>query len=204
MYYNNEELKMFMKRAIELSEFAVKSNEVPVGCVIVNRTTKKIESEAHNETNISRNGTRHCEIVALEKLIVKLKHTSEKINNSTRLITQNQDEYNNTRFRLNLGDTYDLFVTVEPCIMCIGFIDQMGIHNIFYGCKNYRFGGCGSVLDYHYLNKSSKIILTSGICENESIKILKEFYEIGNPKAPENKRKRPLKPLNCSLPLYEN
>lgn len=98
--------------------------------------------------------------------------------------------------------------------MCIGFIDQigkfpfkvtpffflkknnLGIHNIFYGCKNYRFGGCGSVLDYRYLNRSSKIILTSGICENESIKILKEFYEIGNPKAPENKRKRPLKPLN--------
>ncbi|KAH8581778.1 CMP dCMP deaminase [Cryptosporidium sp. chipmunk genotype I] len=172
MNYKKEELEIFMNRAIELSEFAVSNNEVPVGCVIVNRITKKIESEAHNETNISKNGTRHCEIIALEKLINKC--LNRKINNSTQFTTKNRDECSGTKFRFNLGEIYDLFVTVEPCIMCIGFIDQLGIHNIFFGCKNYRFGGCGSVLDYHYLNKSSKIILTSGICENESIKKIKE------------------------------
>lgn len=114
---------------------------MPVGCVIVNRITKKIESEAHNETNISRNvsinntielsnshitqGTRHCEIVALEKLINKINYMNGEPNNSTKFITQNQ-ELIDTEFNLNLGNFYDLFVTVEPCIMCIGFIDQLG------------------------------------------------------------------------------
>ncbi|OII71736.1 cytidine and deoxycytidylate deaminase family protein [Cryptosporidium ubiquitum] len=199
MSYNDGELKIFMNRAIELSKWAASNNEVPVGCVIVNRITKKIESEAHNETNISRNGTRHCEIVALEKLINKLNYMNREFSNSTQSIHQDQDKCNCPKFRFNFGNFYDLFVTVEPCIMCIGFIDQLGINKIFFGCKNYRFGGCGSVLDYHHLNKISKITLTSGICENETIKILKDFYESGNPKAPENKRKRPLKILNCSL-----
>ncbi|KAJ1610943.1 putative cytidine and deoxycytidylate deaminase family [Cryptosporidium canis] len=104
-----------------------------------------------------------------------------------------QKEYSDNGLGLDLGSTYDLFVTVEPCIMCIGFIDLLGIKHIFFGCKNYRFGGCGSVLDYRKLNMSSKISLISGICGKEAVKILKDFYEIGNPKAPENKRKRQLR-----------
>lgn len=70
---------------------------------------------------------------------------------------------------------------------------MLGINQIFFGCKNYRFGGCGSVIDYRYLNRSSNISLRSGVCGSESVKILKDFYETGNPKAPENKRKRSLK-----------
>jgi tRNA-specific adenosine deaminase 2 len=39
-----------------------------------------------------------------------------------------------------------LYVTVEPCIMCASALRQMGIKDVFYGCGNERFGGCGSVL----------------------------------------------------------
>lgn len=39
-----------------------------------------------------------------------------------------------------------LYVTVEPCIMCASALRQMGIKEVFYGCENDRFGGCGSVL----------------------------------------------------------
>ena len=44
-----------------------------------------------------------------------------------------------------LADT-TLYVTVEPCIMCASALRQMGIAEVFYGCENDRFGGCGSVL----------------------------------------------------------
>ena len=44
-----------------------------------------------------------------------------------------------------LKDT-TLYVTVEPCIMCASALRQMGIHAVYFGCANERFGGCGSVL----------------------------------------------------------
>lgn len=44
-----------------------------------------------------------------------------------------------------LSDT-TLYVTVEPCIMCASALRQLGIKEVFYGCGNDRFGGCGSVL----------------------------------------------------------
>jgi len=42
--------------------------------------------------------------------------------------------------------TTTLYVTVEPCIMCAAALRQLGIKEVFYGCANDRFGGCGSVL----------------------------------------------------------
>lgn len=44
-----------------------------------------------------------------------------------------------------LADT-TLYVTVEPCIMCASALRQLGIKEVFYGCENDKFGGCGSVL----------------------------------------------------------
>ncbi|KAF7457878.1 putative CMP/dCMP deaminase, zinc-binding [Cryptosporidium felis] len=185
-----------MNQALLLSKKAVTQNEVPVGCVIVNNKTKKIESEAHNETNLSRNGTRHCEIVALEKLIKKLTQDCKSLSSKGYALGNISDMYMGDKQINKFGTSYDLFVTVEPCIMCIGFIDKLGIKNIIFGCKNDRFGGCGSVLSYHKLVKTTGISIVSGVCENEAIKLLRDFYESGNPKAPENKRKRPLRGSN--------
>jgi len=42
--------------------------------------------------------------------------------------------------------TTDLYVTVEPCIMCAGALRQLQIRTVYFGCANERFGGCGSVL----------------------------------------------------------
>jgi tRNA-specific adenosine deaminase 2 len=44
-----------------------------------------------------------------------------------------------------LSDT-TLYVTVEPCIMCASALRQTGIKDVFYGCGNDRFGGCGGVI----------------------------------------------------------
>ena len=44
-----------------------------------------------------------------------------------------------------LKDT-TLYVTVEPCIMCASALRQLGIREVYYGCENGKFGGCGSVL----------------------------------------------------------
>ena len=43
----------------------------------------------------------------------------------------------------------DLYVTVEPCIMCASALRQYGIRTVYYGCSNDRFGGTGGVLSIH-------------------------------------------------------
>ena len=48
-----------------------------------------------------------------------------------------------------------LYVTVEPCIMCASALRQMGIKEVYYGCDNDRFGGCGSVLGVNSASVSS-------------------------------------------------
>lgn len=43
----------------------------------------------------------------------------------------------------------DLYVTVEPCIMCAACLRQYGIRAVYFGCSNDRFGGTGGVLNIH-------------------------------------------------------
>ncbi|KAJ3313884.1 tRNA(adenine34) deaminase [Boothiomyces sp. JEL0838] len=43
----------------------------------------------------------------------------------------------------------DLYVTIEPCIMCAAALRQVGIRHVYYGAGNEKFGGCGSVLNLH-------------------------------------------------------
>eukprot|EP00922_Rhytidocystis_sp_ex-Travisia-forbesii_P071074 GHVS01106071.1.p1 GENE.GHVS01106071.1~~GHVS01106071.1.p1 ORF type:complete len:323 (-),score=78.94 GHVS01106071.1:607-1575(-) len=101
------------------------ANEVSVGCVFVDSNTKEVVAGARNETNRYQNATRHCELVAIDRIIRK---------------------YGN----LNKLLTYDLFVTCEPCVMCTCALQIVGgVRAVIYGCKNYRFGGCGSVYNLH-------------------------------------------------------
>lgn len=48
----------------------------------------------------------------------------------------------------DLGRT-DLYVTVEPCIMCASLLRQHGIRAVYYGCANDKFGGTGGVMNIH-------------------------------------------------------
>ena len=98
----------------------------------------------------------------------------------------------------------DLYVTCEPCIMCSSALLQLKIKKVYYGCKNERFGGCGSILNinsaYDY-----KYECVSGLMELEAIELFQQFYKRyelyislvdlicrGNPLAPESKRQRDL------------
>ena len=74
------------------------------------------------ETHITQ-GTRHAEFVALSQII------------SSRPLSV-------------LAET-DLYVTVEPCIMCASALRQYRIRAVYFGCLNERFGGCGGVMRLH-------------------------------------------------------
>lgn len=88
----------------------------------------------------------------------------------------------------------ELYVTVEPCVMCAAALRYLGIKKVFYGCGNERFGGCGSILDVHkgdYLPREINELECEMVKEfrSECIMLLRKFYVRENEKAPNPKKK---------------
>jgi tRNA-specific adenosine deaminase 2 len=119
----------------------------------------EIISAGSNRTNAENDATRHAELVAFDKVLER---------GIQRMLTKSI-----------------LFVTCEPCIMCASAIRMMGIPLVVYGCRNNRFGGCGSILSLYstdVLPKLPSFDCVSGVLESEAIEELKKFYGRANPK----------------------
>ncbi|GJJ07746.1 hypothetical protein Clacol_001951 [Clathrus columnatus] len=121
-----EDHMQWMRIAIQMAEEALAAKEVPVGCVFV-RNGVAI-AKGRNRTNELKNATRHAELEAIDQIFADPELTPL-----------------DRRAATMLSDTI-LYVTVEPCIMCASALRQVGIKEVYYGCGNERFGGCGSVL----------------------------------------------------------
>jgi tRNA-specific adenosine deaminase 2 len=167
---NLELHQRFMRRAIETAEQALKEGETPVACVLVYKG--EVVARGMNDTNRSLNGTRHAEFLAIAEFRKKFP----------------QEELRKT----------DLYVTVEPCIMCASALRQYGIRCVYYGCGNDRFGGNGSVLPVNS-DKGLEPGYPSygGIFRKEAIMLLRRFYIQENENAPNPRAKgnRELKPV---------
>lgn len=140
----------YMMIALEEAKKSFKNGDVPVGAVIVKNDT--IISKAHNTKETTCIATNHAEIIAIQQACKKLK-----------------------TWRL---DDCILYVTMEPCLMCAGALIQSRIKKIVYATPNIKFGFVGSI-DNILNNKKNnhKIKIITNICENESKKILKEFFK---------------------------
>jgi len=69
--------------------------------------------------------------------------------------------------------------------MCAAALLQLNVRRVYCGCKNERFGGCGSVMSINLpVSEYRGYECISGIYEKEAIELLKVFYEYGNPNAP--------------------
>ncbi|TFK28712.1 tRNA specific adenosine deaminase [Coprinopsis marcescibilis] len=160
----------WMQEAMKMAEEALEAGEVPVGCVFIR--DDHIIAKARNRTNQLRNATRHAELEAIDTILSDKELTPQM-----------------TTYPLN---STTLYVTVEPCIMCASALRQMGIKEVYYGCGNERFGGCGSVLGVnqglpHPAHPPYKA--TGGYCREEAIMILRRFYVTENTNAPNPRSK---------------
>ncbi|KAJ3318708.1 tRNA(adenine34) deaminase [Boothiomyces sp. JEL0866] len=127
-----------------------------------------IVGKGRNATNETLNATSHAELMAMQKM-----------------------DINNVK-------NMDLYVTIEPCIMCAAALRQVGIKHVYYGAGNEKFGGCGSVLNLHQEDsKYPPYQVTSGLLEEDAIIILRKFYITENDHAPIPRKKtnRILKPV---------
>uniref|UniRef100_A0AAR2LYL9 tRNA-specific adenosine deaminase 2 n=1 Tax=Pygocentrus nattereri TaxID=42514 RepID=A0AAR2LYL9_PYGNA len=164
----DSDVQSWMAKAFDMARDALENGEVPVGCLMV--YNDEILGKGRNEVNESRNATRHAEMVALDQVLEwsRLKQLDPK----------------------EVCKLTVLYVTVEPCIMCAAALRLLHIPLVVYGCKNDRFGGCGSVLDISsddlpHTGASFKCI--SGHRAEEAIEMLKTFYKQENPNAPKPK-----------------
>ncbi|KGN65486.1 tRNA-specific adenosine deaminase TAD2 [Cucumis sativus] len=170
----------FMELAIQQAKLALNNLEVPVGCVIVE--DGMVIATGRNRTTETRNATRHAEMEAIDILI----EAWQRDGLSTSEVA---DKFSKCK----------LYVTCEPCIMCASALSIIGIKEVYYGCANDKFGGCGSILSLHLgsgeaptsgngLGRGFKC--TAGIMASEAVGLFRSFYEQGNPNAP--KPHRPL------------
>ncbi|KAK9859970.1 hypothetical protein MYU51_010113 [Penicillium brevicompactum] len=93
----------------------------------------------------------------------------------------------------------DLYVTVEPCVMCASALKQYRIRTVYFGCANDRFGGTGGVLSLHSDSSiDPKYPVYGGLFEKEAIMLLRRFYIQENEKAP-NPRPKKNRELNTKF-----
>lgn len=139
----------FMHRALELAKKAKEENEIPVGAVIV--IDNKIVAEAYNQKDNFKLVTKHAELIALEK--------ASSIINDWRLCDAT------------------MYVTLEPCPMCAGAIQQSRIKRLVYGCKS-NISENRKILEQILLNNkfNHQVLVDNGILENECSKIIKDFF----------------------------
>ncbi|KAF6003296.1 hypothetical protein F1559_002931 [Cyanidiococcus yangmingshanensis] len=165
----------YMIMALQIGKQAMENHaEVPVGCILVQRYTGFIIGQGANRCNELRNATKHAELVSLADV---------------------QSRYPNAEARGALLANCDVYVTCEPCIMCTAALITNGIGGyIYFGCRNERFGGCGTVLCVHDGSCGlplcrNPLRVSGGHFARESIALLHRFYEMENMFAPEEKRK---------------
>ena len=139
----------WMNLALEQAVKAEKEGEVPVGAILVKDGL--LIAKAHNQPISTNDPTAHAEIQLLRA-------AGEELNN----------------YRLN-GTS--LYVTLEPCAMCLGAMMHARVERIVYGAHDPKTGVCGSsenLIDANCFNH--KIDLVSGVLENECKQLLKKFF----------------------------
>lgn len=166
----------FMRYALRLANNALHTNEVPVACVFV--YDGQIISYGSNNTNDSLSGITHAEFRGINIILDKVKSSPDF-----------QQVYQNPQ---DIFQDIDLYVTVEPCVMCASALKQIGIRSVFFGCGNERFGGNGSVLR---INKDcttpeNNYNAFPGFYRREAILLLRDFYTHENTHAPVPKSKK--------------
>ena len=138
----------FMIEAIKEATLAASEGEVPVGAVIVN--DGEIIATARNNREGTGDATGHAEILAIREAC--------KVLGGWHL------------------DKCELYVTLEPCPMCMGAIINSRIKRVVFGAKDAKAGACGSVINLNNYPLNHKPIITSGFMKAECSKLLSDFF----------------------------
>jgi len=140
----------FMNHALAQAQRAFDNDEVPVGAIVVN-PEGIIVARGYNKVEMRKCQTAHAEMIAVQKACKKLGD-----------------------WRL---DGYWVYVTLEPCSMCMSFMKLCRVSGVVYGADSPLFG-------YH-LDKDAglrvynrnAVQIVSGVCAEEAVSLLKRFFQ---------------------------
>jgi tRNA(adenine34) deaminase len=138
----------FMKAAIREAAKAAERGEVPVGAVIVR--DRKIVGRGSNRPIITSDPTAHAEVVALRS-------AARKAGN----------------YRL---PGCDLYVTVEPCAMCLGAAIQARVRKLVYGVLDPKAGAVRSIMLFPFEKANHRPEIVGGILADECGRLLRDFF----------------------------
>jgi tRNA(adenine34) deaminase len=140
----------FMRMALEEAARAPAVGEVPIAALIVQ--AGQVLAQAHNYRELWQDPTAHAEVIAIRAA-------------ATALGTW------------RLTDT-TLYVTVEPCSMCIGAIILARVSRVVFGAWDSKAGACGSVFNLPSEPKlNHQVLVTGGILEQESQTLIQKFFK---------------------------
>ena len=138
-------IRLALKEALK----SKKTNDVPVGCIIVK--DNEIIARAHNEKEKKKIATEHAEIIAIRKASKKIGH-----------------------WRLHKCKIY---VTLEPCSMCASALINARIEEIIFGAFDKERGALGSKLDLPLFNLECVPKVRGGILKDDCSKLLSDFFK---------------------------
>lgn len=147
--------------ALEEARLAAEAGEVPVGAVVVyepiDKATRKpldkprVVGRAHNLRETAKDAAAHAEFLAMQEAMREL-----------------------GAWRL---EDCTVYVTLEPCIMCAGLMQQARVARCVFGARDPKGGALGSLYEVHddeRLNHSFDV--EGGVFENECAELLREFF----------------------------
>ena len=137
-----------MQLALAEARLAAREGEVPVGAVL---TIGDQLFRGHNRTIGQSDPTAHAEVVVMR--------AAAKAIGNHRLVGAR------------------LYVTLEPCIMCVGAIVQARVANLIYGASDLRYGAVESMCKAFELDVNHKPAVVGGVLADEAATLLKEFFK---------------------------
>ncbi|MES2770238.1 MAG: tRNA adenosine(34) deaminase TadA [Bdellovibrionota bacterium] len=147
----------WMARALEMAEKAKYLGEIPVGAVII--SGDQLVAEAYNEKEQNADSTAHAEVLVIQRASKELK-----------------------RWRLS---ECTMYVTLEPCLMCLGAVISSRVDRLVYGALDKKAGAVESIYKFAettHFNHYPK--LTSGVLADQSSQLIKNFFlELRNKKS---------------------
>ena len=141
--------EFFMRQALKEAQKSLKKEEVPVGAVLVYEN--KIISRAHNEPIAKNDPTAHAEIIAIRKAGSKRKN-----------------------YRLSGSE---LYVTLEPCAMCLGAAVHARIRKLVFGALDPKSGAVESVMKFPFEKMNHRVEIVGRVLVDECSKILRGFFK---------------------------
>ena len=141
--------EQYMRDALALAQQAAAAGEVPVGAVVVK--DNEIIGRGYNQPILRRDPSAHAEVMAL-------RDAAQHLGN----------------YRLS---GCELFVTLEPCCMCVGAIMHARIARVVFGAADPKTGACGSVINLFTetrLNHHAEV--SGGLMADEASLLLKQFF----------------------------